>query len=149
ARNGERRPEHERQPVLHRHRRCLSVARRQAHHLRAGVVRDGRRRRDLDGGDGLVRPPPRAGHDPASGAGIGVAGAGTPTGDRRKSQNPPSSAGPIVTANTIVPTPTVPPRANPAASASSSIPARTIPSRTCVRAPTTTIRESRGPAPIQ
>ena len=43
ARHGERRPEHERQPVLHRHRRRGPLARRQAHRLRAGHVRDGRR----------------------------------------------------------------------------------------------------------
>ena len=34
ARDGERRPEHERQPVLHRHRGRVPVARRQAHRLR-------------------------------------------------------------------------------------------------------------------
>jgi hypothetical protein len=44
--------EHERQPVLHRDRRRVPVARRQAHRLRPGHRRDGRGRRDLGGGNG-------------------------------------------------------------------------------------------------
>ena len=39
ARDGERRPEHERQPVLHRHDRGGAVARRQAHRVRQGHAR--------------------------------------------------------------------------------------------------------------
>ena len=39
-------PEHERLAVLHRHRRGVPVARRQAHGLRPGHVGHGRRRRD-------------------------------------------------------------------------------------------------------
>ena len=41
-------PEHEREPVLHRHHRRGAVARRQAHRLRQGHDRPGRRRQDLD-----------------------------------------------------------------------------------------------------
>ena len=47
ARDGERGPEHERQPVLHRHHRGCSLAERQAHGLRPRHRRHGRRRRDL------------------------------------------------------------------------------------------------------
>ena len=39
-------PEHQRQPVLHRHHRRRALAGRQAHRLRPGHGRDGRRRRD-------------------------------------------------------------------------------------------------------
>ena len=115
-------------------------------------LRHGRRRRDLGGRDATHRDRPREdvtiqrvelAQDVARGA---VA----PSGDRRSSQNPASSAGPIVTAKTTVPIPTVPPSANPAASASDLDPrpddARAV---GAVRAPSTTMSESRGPAPIQ
>ena len=46
AGDGERRPEHQRLAVLHRHRPTRPVARRQAHRLRPGHGRDGRRRPD-------------------------------------------------------------------------------------------------------
>ncbi len=53
-------PEHERLAVLHRHRRRLSVARRQAHGLRPGDGRDGCRRQargvTTDGGDRPADP---------------------------------------------------------------------------------------------
>src|SRR5262249_30988703 len=147
--DGERRPEHERQPVLHRHGGLVPMAGRQAHGVRPRDRRHGRRRRDLDRRPRRLRPAEVAGHDPASGAARGVGGAGVGTARRRRrtSQNPPSSAGPPPTAKTTVPTPTVPPRANPTASTASSSPARTTPSRSPVRSAPTTISESRGPAP--
>ena len=110
--------------------------------------RDGRRRRDLGAADRRLRPPARGRHDPASRAGNGVA-TGTPKRDRCRSQNPPSSAGPMPAAKTSVPMPTVPPSAHPAPRAAISIPARTMPRRNPVRCPSTTMSESRGPAPSQ
>ena len=47
-------PEHQRQPVLHRHHRGRTLARRQAHRVRPGGLRDGGRRRDR----GRSRPAP-------------------------------------------------------------------------------------------
>jgi hypothetical protein len=52
-------PEHERQPVLHRHDRCRAVARRQAHRLRQGDERDGRGRLDRGHADRRAGPPRR------------------------------------------------------------------------------------------
>ena len=46
ARDGERRPEHERLAVLHRHGGRVPVARRRSHRLRAHHRRHGRRRHD-------------------------------------------------------------------------------------------------------
>ena len=78
-----------------------------------------------------------------------AAGAGAPKRERCSTHIPPSSAGPIPSAKTTVPIPTVPPSAQPSASAQSSIPARTTPRRIPLRWPSTTISESRGPAPSQ
>ena len=52
------RPEHEREPVLHRHDRRSAVARRQAHRLREGDERPGRRRRDLERSTGTAATSP-------------------------------------------------------------------------------------------
>ena len=62
ARDGERRAEHERLPVLHRHRGGGALARRQAHGVRQRHGRAGRRRPDLGGRARRARPPARAGH---------------------------------------------------------------------------------------
>src|SRR5205814_2819756 len=51
--------EHEWQPVLHRHRRRVPVARRQAHGLRPRDRRHGRRRRDLGARHRRAGPPER------------------------------------------------------------------------------------------
>ena len=108
----------------------------------------GRRRRDRGGRTRRVRPAARGRHDPASGAGSGVAtGAARRSGERCSSQNPASSEGPMPTAKTTVPIPTVPPRANPAPRATELDPAPDEPEPKALRAPTTTISESRGPAP--
>ena len=48
-------PEHERQPVLHRHSRRLPVAGRKAHGVRTRDEGHGRRRRDLGAHDGRAR----------------------------------------------------------------------------------------------
>ena len=63
ARDGERRPEHERLAVLHRHRGRVPVARRQAHRLRPGHRGPGRRRPDLARRARRARPARDAGHD--------------------------------------------------------------------------------------
>ena len=65
ARDGELRAEHERLAVLHRHGRCVPVARRQAHRVRPRDRRDGRRRRDLGGRPRLARQAARGRHDRA------------------------------------------------------------------------------------
>ena len=57
ARDGERRPEHERLPVLHRHHRGRAVARRQAHRVRQ--VTDG-----MDTVDAIEAVPTGAGDRP-------------------------------------------------------------------------------------
>ena len=59
AGDGERRPEHERQPVLHRHRGRVPLARREAHRVRPRGERDGRGRRHLGRRDGRIPPPAR------------------------------------------------------------------------------------------
>src|SRR5581483_11754245 len=59
ARDGECGAEHEREPVLHRHRGRVPLARRQAHGVRARHRRHGRRRRDLRALDGRARSPAR------------------------------------------------------------------------------------------
>ena len=64
ARDGERGPEHERLAVLHRDRRGVPLARRQAHRVRRGERRDGRRRR------ASRRRPPTAGDRPSEPIGI-------------------------------------------------------------------------------
>ena len=63
ARHGQRRAQHQRQPVLHRHRRGDALARRRAHRLRPGGRRPGRRRRARDHADRPRRPPARAPDD--------------------------------------------------------------------------------------
>ena len=50
-------PEHQRQPVLHRHHRRRPLARRQAHRLRAGGLGHGDRGRDRGPRDRRQRPP--------------------------------------------------------------------------------------------
>ena len=56
-------PEHQRLPVLHRHHRRGAVARRQAHRLRRGDRRHGRRRRDRVGADRRRRQAARGADD--------------------------------------------------------------------------------------
>ena len=52
-------PEHQRQPVLHRHHRRRPLARRQAHRVRPRGLRHGGRRRDRGPRDRRRRPPGR------------------------------------------------------------------------------------------
>src|SRR5262249_33947222 len=72
---------------------------------------------------------------------------GTASGDRPSSQNDASIAGPTPNAKANVPTPTVPPSANPAIVTDVSNTVRTRPTLRPVRCDSTSIRESRGPAP--
>ena len=65
AGDGERRPEHERLAVLHRHDRRGAVAGRQAHGLRRGHQRDGRRRHDRGPARRDRRRPPARAARPA------------------------------------------------------------------------------------
>src|SRR5262249_14501492 len=71
----------------------------------------------------------------------------TASGDRPSSQKDASIAGPTPSANANAPTPTVPPRAKPASVTDDSSTVRTRPTRRPVRCDSTSISESRGPAP--
>ena len=151
ARDGERRPEHERQPVLHRHRRRVPLARRKAHGLRPRDRRHGRRRRDL----GAARPTP-----PTARATRSRSSEWSWQRTRRRS----GLADPRALQQ---PEPGLDGRADRqredercrcrssrrarsrAPNAASSIPVRTTPNRMPVRCVRMTIRLSRGPAPNQ
>ena len=65
AGDGQRRPEHQRLAVLHRHHRGGALARRQAHRVRPRDVRHGGRRRARGPADRRPRPPAGARHDRA------------------------------------------------------------------------------------
>src|SRR4029079_2820431 len=74
---------------------------------------------------------------------------GPARGVRSRSQNESSTTGPIPTAKTSVPIPTVPPSRKPTTRTAISSPVRAAPSLMPSCREVTSIRESRGPAPIE
>ena len=85
--------QHQRLAVLHRHHRQRAVARRQAHGVRSGHGRDGRRRRDRGAADRRPGPSRRSTGDRVDRARPGVAWRNDRHSRRRPDERHPARAG--------------------------------------------------------